>query len=244
MNADTTLKGAVLDMQPIEPATGGGRLRLLGLCHALGTGVRTLYVGTYDWRGPAYRRQMLSPTLEELLIPLSEAHFSQAKTRSCAVGGRVVIDSIFPELAHLSPEYLAGAREAVSEADVVVFSHPWIYPLVRDVLDRTRQLLVYDAHNVEGLLRMELLDDGDAGTQIVRNVVHTERELCQAAHLILACSHEDRAAFNRLYGVPFERMRVFPNGTFTEKTAPAAGEQKSAARQALKLGPSPVAFFI
>ncbi|HEY3638477.1 MAG TPA: glycosyltransferase [Rhizomicrobium sp.] len=244
MNTKTPLNVAVLDMQPIEPATGGGRLRLLGLYHALGPDVKTLYVGTYDWPGPGYRRQMLSQSLEELLIPLSAEHFAQADARSRAAGGRVVIDSIFHELAHLSPDYVDAARKAALEADVVVFSHPWIYPLVRDVLDRSRQLIVYDAHNVEGLLRMELLDDGGAGTDIVREVIRIERELCQAADLILACSHEDRAAFNRLYGVAFDRMRVFANGTFTANIIPATPERKAAARASLKLGPSPVAFFI
>jgi glycosyltransferase involved in cell wall biosynthesis len=244
MNSRAPLKVAVLDMQPIEPAVGGGRQRLLGLYHALGPGVRTLYVGTYDWRGPGYRRQMLSSTLEELLIPLSEAHFQEADARSRAARGRVVIDSTFPELAHLSPDYIKAARSVASEADVVVFSHPWIYPLVRDLLDRSRQLVVYDAHNVEGLLRMELLDDGDAGTEIVRNVIRIERELCRTADLILTCSHEDRTSFNRLYGTPFERMRVYPNGTFTEKITPATKERKAEARVTLQLGTCPVAFFI
>jgi glycosyltransferase involved in cell wall biosynthesis len=187
---------------------------------------------------------MLSPTLEELLIPLSEAHFSEAEARSRAAGGRAVIDSTFPELAHLSPDYVTAAREAASEADVVIFSHPWIYPLVRDQLDRSRQFVVYDAHNVEGLLRVELLDDGGAGTEVARNVIRVERELCRNADLVLACAHDDRTAFNRLYGIPFERMRVFPNGTFTDQIAPATDAQRAAAREALNLGSSPVAFFI
>ena len=69
---------------------GGGRLRLLGLYHALGPRVKTLYVGTYDWPGPGYRRQMLSSSLEELLIPLSAEHFAEARARSSAVGDRVL----------------------------------------------------------------------------------------------------------------------------------------------------------
>ena len=244
MNPAAPLKVAVLDMQPIEPATGGGRLRLLGLYHALGADVRTHYVGTYDWRGPGYRRQMLSPSLEEELIPLSEAHFAAAETRSRAAGGRVVIDSTFAQLAHLSPDFVDGARRVASEADVVIFSHPWVFPLVQGVLDRTRQLVVYDAHNVEGLLRMELLDDGGAGTGIVRDVIRVERELCQDADLIVACSHADRAAFNRLYGIPFARMRVVANGTFTDKITRATRDQKTAARAALKLSSAPAVFFI
>ena len=35
------MKVTILDMQPIEPATGGGRLRLLGLYHALGEGIQS-----------------------------------------------------------------------------------------------------------------------------------------------------------------------------------------------------------
>jgi glycosyltransferase involved in cell wall biosynthesis/GT2 family glycosyltransferase len=244
MTTNRTFCVTVLDMQPIEPAVGGGRLRLLGLFHALGDDFETRYVGTYDWPGPEYRRQMLSTTLEELVVPLSNEHFAAAETRSRDAGGRIVIDTTFPELAHLSPEYVAAAREAAAAADVVVFSHPWIHPLVRDAIDPARQLVVYDAHNVEGILRTELLDDGAAGTAIVRDVIRVEHELCVRADLILACSHEDRSAFNRLYGIPFARMRVFPNGTFTNKIEPATAAKKVAARKYLDLGPGPVAFFI
>jgi len=244
MTAERKLRIAVLDMQPIEPATGGGRLRLLGLYHALGSNIETHYVGTYDWPGPKYRRQMLSTSLEELLVPLSAEHFAAAQARQNATRGRVVIDSTFPELAPLSPDYVNAARAAAAAADVVIFSHPWIFPLVRDAIDPTRQLIVYDSHNVEGLLRMELLDDGGPGTAIVREVVKVEHELCLEAHLVLACSHEDRASFHRLYGVPFERMRVFANGTFTEKITPPTAAQRAAARANLNFGPARVAFFI
>ena len=54
--ASTALAVTVLDMQPIDPPVGGGRLRLLGLYHALGAGVQTTYVGTYDWPGMPHRR--------------------------------------------------------------------------------------------------------------------------------------------------------------------------------------------
>lgn len=244
MRVNGKLRVAVLDMQPIEPATGGGRLRLLGLYHSLGDNLETHYVGTYDWPGPGYRRQMLSPTLEEVLVPLSAEHFAAAEKCREQAGSRVVIDSTFPTLAHLSGDYVNAARAAAAAADIVIFSHPWIFPLVRNDIDPTRQLIVYDSHNVEGLLRMELLDDGGPGTAIVRDVVKLERELCQYVHFVLACSHEDRAAFHRLYGTPFERMRVFANGTFTEKIVPPNAAQRAEARKKLDLGPARMAFFI
>src|SRR5262245_10872283 len=62
----------VLDMQPIEPAVGGGRRRLLGLYHNLGADTPTTYVGTYDWPGPGARDHQLTPTLREIDVPLSD----------------------------------------------------------------------------------------------------------------------------------------------------------------------------
>jgi glycosyltransferase involved in cell wall biosynthesis len=75
-------------------------------------------------------------------------------------------------------------------------------------------------------------------------VVRVEHALCHAAHLILACSHEDRSAFIRLYGVPPERTRVAANGAFTHAIVPPTLEEKAAAREALGLGAPPAALFI
>src|SRR5262249_46032356 len=152
----------VLDMQPIDPPLGGGRLRLLGLYHALG--MPTTYVGTYDWPGEQYRRHRLSDTLEEIDVPLTAAHFSAAADLQARVGGKTVIDVSFDLLAHNSPAFVDAARRQVEAGDVVVFSHPWVYPLVKDLLRSRRRLVVYDAQNVEGFLRAVLLDDGAAGT--------------------------------------------------------------------------------
>ena len=238
------LRVAVLDMQPITPAVGGGRLRLLGLYHGLGAQFETTYVGTYDWLGEPPADRMLSPTLREILVPLSDEHFSAAAALTERAGGRTVIDSVFHTQVHLSRAYLDACRAAVEAADIVVFSHPWLYPPMSDVLDQGRQLVVYDSHNVEGKLRMSLLDDGGFGTEIVREVVAVERELCLSADLVLACSLEDANAFTRLYGVNPARIRVVPNGAFTEASEPPGAAEKAAARQKLELDAAHVAIFL
>ena len=240
-----TLTVVVLDMQPIDPPVGGGRLRLLGLYRDLGPDIHADYVGTFDWPGPEFRQQDISERLKETLVPLGAAHFAAAAARSQAVGGKVVIDTTFHELAHLSPDFVSTARAAAKRGDVVVMSHPWVYPLVRDVVDTTRQPLVYDAQNVEGVLRASMLDDGGGpGTNVVRGVVEIEHALCHAADLVLVCSREDADAFVRVYDVAPEKIRLVPNGAFTNEIRPASREAKAASRAALGIGTAPLAFFV
>jgi glycosyltransferase involved in cell wall biosynthesis/GT2 family glycosyltransferase len=232
----------VVDMQPIEPAVGGGRLRLLGLYHNLG--LPTTYVGTYDWPGEAYRRHRLSETLEEIDIPLSDAHFAAAAEWKERAGGKTIIDSAFSHLAHHSAAYVEAARRAVADADIVVFSHPWVFPLVKDLLRRRPQLVVYDSHNVEAVLRYTLLADSPFGVEIAQHAAVIERDLCGAADLVLACSHDDRRLFHDLYDVPFGKCLVVPNGTFTDRVAPPSTERRGEAKRVLGLRPGPVAIFI
>ena len=241
---DDTYTVSVLDMQPIDPPVGGGRLRLLGLYHNLGSMLPTTYTGTYDWPGEPYRRHRLSATLEEIDVPLSDAHFAAAAEWKERAGDRTIIDSAFPHLAHHSGAYLEAVRRAASDADVVVFAHPWVFPLVKDLLRRRPQLIVYDSQNVEGLLRQTLLGDNDFGADIARHVAVVERDLCRSADLILACSPEDRRLFHELYDVPFGKCLVVPNGTFVDAISPASPERRAESKRALGLGPGPVAIFI
>lgn len=225
------LKVAVLDMQPIDPPTGGGRLRLLGLYHKLGARVDCQYVGSYDWLGEKFRAHALSPTLFETDIPLSEAHHKAAADLARRASGKNVIDLAFSRQAHLSPEYVAAARKATEAAQVVVFSHPWIYPLVKDKL-RPNQVVIYESHNVEGFLRAQLLDDANpAEREVLEGVVEDELECGRRADWILACSHEDLLRFNRLYGFSPERMRVVPNGVMAfANPVPGEAEKQEARR--------------
>ena len=232
-DADRGVKVAVLDMQPIDPPVGGGRLRLLGLYHALGDNIQARYVGSYDWPGEPFRRHQLTPTLEEIDVPLSDAHHAAAQRLSTEAAGKVVIDIAFPRLGHLSASYLEVAREAVDWADVVIFSHPWVYPLVANRI-RSSQLVVYDSQNVEGFLRAQLLDKRNPVEHaLLREVVAIEYELGSQADLILACSDEDREMFERVYEWHIEKIRLVPNGVMAQSILPADAGERAEIRKSL-----------
>ena len=240
---DTKKMVIILDMQPIDPPIGGGRLRLLGLYHNLGSNLDARYIGTYDWPGEEFRDHQLSDSLREVNIPLSDDHFAEVRKRQEQVGGKTIIDTTFPQLAYLSPQFVNYVRNEVVKADAVVFSHPWVYPLVKDLLNNA-QTVIYDSQNVEGYLRYALLDDGGLGTAIVREVVKTEYELCHTAAVVLACSQEDRDLFNKLYDVPMSKMKVVPNGVFTEKIKPLATADRVILKAKLGLADHKAAIFI
>jgi glycosyltransferase involved in cell wall biosynthesis len=226
-------KVVVLDMQPIDPPVGGGRLRLLGLYHGLGKNIECRYVGTYDWPGERYRAHALSETLFEIDIPLSDAHHAAAAALAEMAGGRVVIDLAFSQQATLSPDYIAAARKEMADAEVVVFSHPWVYPLVKDCL-RPSQVVIYDSHNVEGYLRAQLLNENNpVEAELLRQVVQDEYDVGCRADWIWACSQEDLLRFNRVYSFPPEKMRVVPNGVMAFNDTLPAPHKRTTARETL-----------
>lgn len=237
------LRAVVLDMQPITPAIGGGRQRLLGLYHALGDNIKCTYVGSYDWPGEPTRDQQITRGLRELTIPLSAAHHNAAAELSSKLSGRTVIDIAFPDQAHLSQAYLDVARQEIEHADFVIFSHPWCYPPLAKYLS-PNQLIAYDAHNVESVLRTSLFDDLPQARSLLRRIVETEYELCRHADLVLACSHEDCETFHRIFGAAWYKLRTVPNGIFAFKHRVPSATDRAAAKRELGVTQETLAIFL
>jgi glycosyltransferase involved in cell wall biosynthesis len=236
----------ILDMQPIDPPIGGGRIRLLGLYHNLGEYLPAKYIGSYDWKGEKFRDHNLSKTLREIDIPLSEEHFKKVSELQKLVNNKTVIDIAFHKFAYLSGNYTDYVNKEIAGSDVIIFSHPWVYPLVKDKIDKKRQLVIYDSQNVEGFLRYSLIAEGEGETEneLVKEIVRVEYDLCRFSDLIFVCSHEDRQLFNRLYSVPFAKTAVVNNGVFVNKIKPSNIKHKSVLKEKMKLPAGKAALFI
>lgn len=239
-NGKIATRVAVIDMQPIDPPVSGGRLRLLGLYHNLGADIECTYVGTYDWPGESFRSHMLSKTLREIDVPLSDAHHAVAAELARQASGKVLIDLAFSQQAYLSQGYLKAVKEQLARSEIAIFSHPWVYPLVRDCL-RPEQIIIYDSHNVEGYLRAQLLDEENpVEIDVLYNVIQNENDIGWAADWILVCSQEDLLRFHRIYGFPLEKMRVVPNGVMAFRDPLSSPDLRLAAR--IDLGVDPAAY--
>ena len=80
-------------------------------------------------------------------------------------------------LADVTPLAAHDALVAKS-ADVIVFSHPWVFPIVSRVPGLENKPFIYDSQNVEGHLRRSLLGEEGLAGGIAAMVESLERELC------------------------------------------------------------------
>src|SRR5438445_2329998 len=234
----------IVDNQPIEPPIGGGRIRLFGLYSNLPPDLDPVYVGTYDWPGPAYRSVTHQGRLREITVPQSEAHFRSHEALRAAEPA-LGMDVTFPALSFLSRGFLDRVAYEPRRADVIVFSHPWVFPIVSRLIDVQSKPFVYDAQNVEGRLKRSLLPPEGLGREIAEMVGELEKELCERAATIFACSEDDAREFVSAYGADRERIHVLPNGTDVRRRHPATPAERQLARAGLELpSDSAIALFM
>lgn len=225
----------ITDMQPIEPAVGGGRLRLKGLYSNLGQNIRATYIGTYDWKGEKYRKFSVSDSLEEIDIPLSDEHFKLNEYINNLIPGKTIIDVDFSWISDASPDYVNAVCEKASESDVIIFSHPWVYPAVSTRIDLRKKIIIYDSHNFEYILRKTLLGSTPFASCLSQNVRFLEDELCKNADIILACSDEDKRSFIQYYRVNAEKIKIFPNGVDVKIITPTSEKIKNKNKEKLNI---------
>ncbi len=234
----------ILDNQPIDPPVGGGRIRLFGLYTNLQPDLDPVYVGTYDWPGPDYRSILHARRLREITVPQSGAHF-RAHESLQAMDPNLTMDVTFPLLSFLSKGFADRVAHEARSADVIVFSHPWVYPIVSRLPGLENKPFIYDSQNVEGHLRRSLLGETGLAGGIAQMVESLERELCARAAAIFACSADDALAFELHYGVDPAKIHVIPNGTDAGLLLPSSSAEKTLARRALGLPPDePVVVFV
>ena len=81
----------------------------------------------------------------------------------------------------LRRKYIEAVKTIISDSDIVVLEGPWQYYLFRNYF--SGKFIVYDAHNVESLLR--------EGNKYHEYTLKLEKDLVSSSNLILSVSKED-----------------------------------------------------
>ena len=232
----------VTDNQVLEPAVGGARVRVKEICKELSAHFPTEYIGAYDWPGPPSTDERPLPSWHCRVLALSSAQYKAAAWLQKFVPGGSVIDVSFPWMTRLSPEFIHTLHQTVEQSDVVVFTHPWVYPLAKHLL--RDKLVIYDAHNFEYGLRSRLLSSSFVGRMLASDVKRVEGELARSSSDVWVCSWEDADAMAQAYGVPRERFHLVPNCADTRLLRPADHAERANAKGARGWQDRDVAVFV
>jgi glycosyltransferase involved in cell wall biosynthesis len=231
----------VTDNQVLEPAVGGARIRVKEICKGLAAHFPTEYIGAFDWEGPGSTDDWPLPTWHSRVFALSHWQYKFASKLQKHVPGGSVIDVAFPWMTRLSREFVRALRASTMSSEVVVFTHPWVYPLAKDLLGE--KVVIYDAHNFEWGLRSDLLSSTVIGRKLAANVKRVEGDLVKRSDQVWVCSWEDADAMAQAYGVTRKRFRLVPNSADTHGLVPADSHQRDAAKRTMGWeGRSVVAF--
>ena len=225
-----TAKVLVTDNQVLEPAVGGSRVRVKELCQGLAAHFPTEYIGAFDWPGPASTDDWPLPTWHSRVFALSRWQYKLAARLQKYVPGGSVIDVAFPWMTRLSSNFVQALRASAGSSDVVVFTHPWSYPLCKKLLGG--KMVIYDAHNFEWGLRSNLLSSTSVGRMLSNSVRRVEGELVKRCDQVWACSKEDADAMSSAYQVPRSKFYLVPNCADTATLRPASRSEREAAKRA------------
>ena len=145
-------------------------------------------------------------------------------------------------MANLTPEYIESFVRAQQDADAIVVCHPFCYPAIKPYING--KPLIYEAHDVEYILKQSILPDTEQGKEMLQAVYDVEKECCEKSELIVVCSQEDADNFNKVYGVSKEKMLVIPNGVDCEGTAFTPYEKRQENKKKLGLEGEMLALFM
>jgi glycosyltransferase involved in cell wall biosynthesis len=225
----------VVNTFPVYPPTSGGQLRLFHLYRALARNMEVCMVNLAS-PGAQAQARWLAPGLREVVVPMSAAHgrFERTLQRELRASCADMAAMLKPEL---SPAWRQALEAACTQADVVVCSHPYGWPAVRQVWHGP---VVYEAHNVEVDLKAAIFGHARSALDTLAEV---EGECAREAAAVLCCSAEDAQRMHTRYGLA-QRPAVVANGVDAGSYVPPDAQARAQARQRLGLGQQSVALFV
>lgn len=195
---------------PIYPPRGGGQSRIYHIYRHLAEHYDIEILSLCAHGQPAFD-QKIAPGLREIRVPVSQEHQRAEYERSKSVDWVPVTDIVMPELLEMTPEYLHKLKIAANDADVVVASHPYLGKHLSSVAPPKAQFWL-EAHNVELILKKQILPDSVAGRCMLESVRELELFCWQRASLVFACTEKDINTLTKLYGETSARKLEVKNG--------------------------------
>ncbi|WP_455437067.1 glycosyltransferase family 4 protein [Hungatella hathewayi] len=225
---------------PIYPPLGGGQARIFNLYKNIAEEYDVEIVSFTNTDQKEFIGE-ISPGLKETRIPKSQKHQDEEWNIEKNVG--VPISDIgMITLSGLSPRYGACLKTAINESDFVIISHPYLYEEAKKFLNGRK--FIYEAHNVESVMKKNMLPNSRSSKELVNQVFDTEKECCERSEFIMTCSDEDCHTLEEIYHISRKKMIIVPNGVDTQSTAFTNVRDRLANKQSLGLNSEKIGLFM
>ena len=202
-------KIAVATTFPIYPPRGGGQSRIYHLYRNLAAEFDVEIVSFGD-HGQEEFDEPIAPGVREIRVPKTLAHVQAEWRLAKRLEGVAASDVMMPKLYSLTPRYAEALARSAAGSDWLVASHPYLLPALESV--RHGQTLVYEAQDVEAVLKQGILPSNRLGRYFLRLTESIERRCCDLSSLVMTCSQEDACTLSRMYAIEREKTAVVPNG--------------------------------
>jgi len=209
VNTSKKKKILVLSTYSCYPPRGGGQQRLFNIYSRLAKHFDVTICSIVE-SNKEIQNLKLYNGLIQICIPQSRDHAELQSIVEKDIG-LCLHDICMINLIDKSPEYVSKAKKLIENSDIIVFSHPYLYRLSKFVNDHS--LMIYEAHNVEYLLKKNYIND----RLLVDGIRDIERKACFGVDMIWVTSKEDGYDLNELYNADQEKIFVVPNGVDTDK---------------------------
>jgi glycosyltransferase involved in cell wall biosynthesis len=208
---------------PIYPPRGGGQSRVYHLYRRVALDFDVEIVSFCD-HGHAPFDEMIAAGVREIRIPKTLAHFQAEGRLIGRMNGVSASDVIMPKLFYLTPQYLEALTRCSLGSEWLVACHPYLLPAIEAV--RQDHSLLYEAQDVESLLKKSILPANRMGRYFLKLTEFIEERCSTLSSLVLTCSEEDAHSLNRIYGVDQAKTVVVPNGVDLDSVTFQPWEQR------------------
>ena len=220
----------LVSSSPIYPPHGGGQIRVYYIAKNL-TPYFNVKVLTLSHNLKRFHKDILFDGLVIKNVPQLSAVPGAFMSRMFKLP---IGESTTPSSSNLAFKFKKILRDTILSSEIVVSEHPYSFPLIAPYADE--RILVYDAHNVDILLKKDIY----AKRPIIKKLVmprteEVERLACAKSRIILTTCEDDKREMSHLYNIPLGKIYVAPNGVDGSEIIPCSQNEKNDAKKKLGL---------
>ena len=229
-------KVLVLATYSCYPPRGGGQQRLYNIYSRLAKKFDVTICSIIE-NDKEEQKFILKNGLTQICIPQSIEH-ARCQWEIEGKTGLNLYDVLMIDLVERSENYIKKVKKLADDADIVIFSHPYLFVL-KNWVDLNEKIIVYESHNVEYLLKKDY-----AGIRYSQKVFDIEKEAAERSDLVFTTSDEDKEHLMLLYGIARNKILVTPNGVDASKIELISLEEKKQLKKEVGLSDHRTILFI